>query len=100
MIRLDELGQRKDSSSDNSSVYKRGKADGLSVKTELQKAFKLPPGKIFKVCQRSSKCSKVGLSKLKIRRNLENQSLFFFQKEGMTSGVDHHLLFFSNFMGL
>ena len=27
MIRLEELGQRKDSSSDNSSVYKRGQAD-------------------------------------------------------------------------
>ena len=27
MIRLDELGQRKDSSFGNSSVYKRGQAD-------------------------------------------------------------------------
>ena len=34
MIRLDELGQgRGDSSSDNSSVNKRGQADGTSVKT-------------------------------------------------------------------
>ena len=33
MVRLDERGQRKDSSSDNSSVYKRRQADGSSVKT-------------------------------------------------------------------
>ena len=31
MIRLDELGQRRDSSSHNSSAYKRGQADGSSV---------------------------------------------------------------------
>lgn len=35
MIRLDELRQRKDSSSGNLSVYKRGKVDGSSVKTNL-----------------------------------------------------------------
>ena len=33
MICLSELGQGKDSSSDNSSVYKHGQADGSSVKT-------------------------------------------------------------------
>ena len=33
MIHLDELGQRRDSSSHNSSAYKRGQADGSSVKT-------------------------------------------------------------------
>ena len=33
MIRLDELGQGKGSSCDNSSVYKKGQADGSSVKT-------------------------------------------------------------------
>ena len=60
---------------------------------ELQKAFNLPPGKIFKVCKPSSKCCKVGLSKLKIRMNLENESLFF-QKEGMISGTDSHVLIF------
>ena len=36
--------------------------------TELQKASNLPPGK-------------VGLSKLKIRMNLENELLFFFTKK-------------------
>ena len=30
---------------------------------------------------------------MKIRMNLENESLFFL-KEGMISGIDHHLLFF------
>ena len=62
--------------------------------TELQKAFNLPPSKIFKVCKPSTKCCKVGLSKLKIRMNLENETLVFFQEEGMISGTDHHLLFF------
>ena len=33
MIRLSVLGQGKDSSSDNSSVYKHGQADGSCVKT-------------------------------------------------------------------
>ena len=33
MIRLDELGRGIDSSSHNSSAYKRGQADGSSVKT-------------------------------------------------------------------
>ena len=50
--------------------------------TELQKASNLPPNKIFKVCKPSSRCCKVGLSKRKIRMNLENESIFF-QKEGM-----------------
>ena len=40
-----------------------------------------------------SKCCKVGLSKLKIRMNLENESILF-QNEGMIFGIDHHLLFF------
>ena len=31
--------------------------------------------------------------------NLENESLFFFQKEGMISGTDHHLLFFMLVLG-
>ena len=47
---------------------------------ELQKALNLPPGKIFKVCKSSSKCCKIGLSKLKIRINLENESLFFCER--------------------
>ena len=35
-----KLGQRKDSSSDNSSVYKRGQTDGSSVKTNyLRSSF-------------------------------------------------------------
>ena len=38
MIRLDELGQRNDSSSDNSSVYKRGQADGSSVETNYYRS--------------------------------------------------------------
>ena len=58
--------------------------------SELQKARNLPPGKIFKVCKSSLKCSIVGLSKLKIRMNH-----FFVQKEGMISGIDHHLLTFN-----
>ena len=62
--------------------------------TELQKASNLPPGKIFKVCRSSSQYCEVGLCKLKIKMNLENESLFFFQKEGMISGIDHHLLIF------
>ena len=33
MIRLEELGQGIDSSSNNLSVYKHGQADGSSVKT-------------------------------------------------------------------
>ena len=33
MIRLDELGQRKDGTSNNSSVYKRGQADASFIKT-------------------------------------------------------------------
>jgi hypothetical protein len=36
IIRLDELGQRKDSSSHNSSVYKHGRVDGSSVKTDYR----------------------------------------------------------------
>ena len=59
------------------------------LESELQKALNLPPSKIFKVCKPSSKYCKVGLSKLKIRMNH-----FFFQKEGMISGIDHHLLTF------
>ena len=51
---------------------------GGRAEAELQKALNLPPGKIFKVCKPSSKCCKIGLSKLKIRMNLENESLFFF----------------------
>ena len=47
---------------------------------ELQKALNLRPGKIFKVCERSSKCCKAGLSKLKIGMNLENESLFFSER--------------------
>ena len=40
MIRLDELGQlRKDSSSDDSSVYKRGQADGSCVKTNYLRSL-------------------------------------------------------------
>ena len=50
------------------------------ARPELQKASNLPPSKIFKVCKPSSKCCKVRLSKLKIRMNLENESIFF-QKE-------------------
>ena len=48
--------------------------------TELQKAFNLPPSKIFKVCKPSTKCCEVGLSKLKIRMNLENETLVFFSE--------------------
>ena len=59
---------------------------------EFQKVFNLPPSKIFKVFKPSSKCCKVGLSKLKIIMNLENESTF--QKEGMIFGIDHHLNFF------
>ena len=55
----------------------------LIVLPELQKAFNLPPSKIFKVCKPSSKRCKVGLSKLKIRLNLENEF----------SGIDHLLIF-------
>ena len=47
---------------------------------ELQKALNLPSGKIFKVCKPSSKCCKIGLSKLKIRMNLQNESLFFSER--------------------
>ena len=47
---------------------------------ELQKAFKLPPGKIFKGCSPSSKCCKVGLYELKIRISLANESLFFLER--------------------
>ena len=35
MTRVDELGQRKDSSSDNWFVYKRGQAQGSSVQTNV-----------------------------------------------------------------
>ena len=45
--------------------------------SELQKALNLLPGKILKVCKASSKCYKIGLSKLKIRMNLEYESPFF-----------------------
>ena len=38
----------------------------------------------------SSKCGKVGLSKLKMKLNH-----YFSKKEGMISGIDHHLLIFS-----
>ena len=60
----------------------------------LQKALNLPPGKIFKVCKPSSTCCKIGLSKLKIRMNLLRMNHYFLLKEGMISGIDHHLLFF------
>ena len=45
--------------------------------TELQKAFNLPPCKIFKVCKPSSKYCKVGLTNQGIRMNLENKSLLY-----------------------
>ena len=51
MIRLDELRQGKDSSSDNSSVYssyKHGQADGSSVKTNNLRSLS------FQTCLRSS----------------------------------------------
>ena len=48
--------------------------------SELQKALNLPRGKIFEVCKPSSKFCKVGLFKLKIRMNLENESLFFSER--------------------
>ena len=60
----------------------------------MQKAIDFCLGKVFKVCKPSPKCCEVGLSKLKIRMDLENESLFFFQKEGMISRIDHHLLIF------
>ena len=41
MIRLDELRQGKGSSSDNSSVYKHGQADGSSVKTNYLRSSSL-----------------------------------------------------------
>ena len=59
---------------------------------ELQKVFNLSPSKIFKVFKPSSKCCKVGPSKLKIIMNLENDSIF--QKEGMIFGIGHHLNYF------
>ena len=48
---------------------------------ELQKAFNLSASKIFKVCKPSTKYCKVGLSILKVRMNLANESLFFFTKK-------------------
>ena len=54
---------------------------------ELQKAFNLPQGKIFKICKRSSKCCKVGLYQLTIKIN------HYFSGR-MISGKDHHLLIF------
>ena len=50
--------------------------DNIEQRAELQIVFNLPPGKISKVFKPSSKCSKVGLSQLKIRMNR-----YFFRKK-------------------
>ena len=49
----------------------------LTFLPELQKAFNLPQGKIFKVFKPTSKYCKVGLTNQKIRMNLENNSLLY-----------------------
>ena len=41
-------------------------------RVSVRKAFNLPPDKIFKVCKPSSKCSKFGISKLKMGMKLDH----------------------------
>ena len=41
-----------------STVGGGGGGGELTIVSELQKAFNLPPGKIFEICKHSSKCSK------------------------------------------
>ena len=62
-------------------------ASGNGITSELQKAFNFPSGKIFKVCMNLSQ----DVVKLSFSMKLYHQ---FPQTEGMTTGIDQHLLIF------
>ena len=60
--------------------------------SRVAKSVQFSSGQHFQGLQTFPKCCKVGLSKLKMKMRMKLDH-YFFQQEGMTSGVDHYLLY-------